>query len=394
MDRLGYYKTLGVSTEASIQEIKSAYRKLAKTYHPDGKVVQDVLSSCKTEKEKETLKEKMNKKFSEVSTAYETLSDEEKKQKYDAGMDESSFEFGDMFGSFFGHGGQRRPRKAQARGEHISITLLDVLKGKSAKYRVPRKRVCKKCNSIGYTDTKKCTKCKGSGSYIETSRMGGMHFQREVSCRQCSGRGISVSGPCCTDCRGKGHVVEEKIVEVEIPKGICDGQKLLFSEMGDEEPDMVTGDLVFIVSIKPHPVFTRISDIHLYAECKIPLEKVLRLEPVEITTLDGRTLHVSMPEVCKKDLGEDYLKVPSEGLYGKRGAKGSLFIRIVPQMPSLTELSSFGQSLVDAKTAPSCSETVPSRFVSKKEVERHIEDGPGEEQEREGAHRQQNCTMA
>ncbi|OAG31574.1 hypothetical protein NEDG_00049 [Nematocida displodere] len=381
MDRLGYYKTLNVSTSASQRDIKVAYNKLAREYHADAPTVIGALKACKTTEEKEALKKEMNEKFSTITNAYDVLSNEEKRRKYDTGEDETQFGFDDsIFSSFFGGQGHSRQRQCQPRAEHLELTLLDVINGKQAKYKVGKRATCKKCEGSGYPSRKECSKCQGAGVYAELINMGGMRLQREVSCSPCRGNGYTATGPACSECAGKGSSTIHNIVEVSVPKGACDGDQLRFEGYGDEAPGMVTGDFVFVVKVKKDPNFIRLTNEHLCTVIKVPLADLVALKPLTIKTVDQRVISVGMPELTNIDLGEELLRVPSEGLPTKKGYTGDLFIRIIPVFPGASKIAAFAEE-VGKFTPAAHPEALPSKFVKKKKIQEFASQG-----ESDGSH--------
>jgi len=388
MDRLGYYKTLGLKENATQDEIKSAYRKLAQKYHPDAPGVTEELKKLKTNEEKDALNKEMQKKFAEISAAYEVLSDQKKREAYDSGVDEGSFDFGDsIFGSFFGR--SKRPQKAEPKVENITVTLLDVLNGTTKKYKVPRKILCKGCDSVGYKNSSTCKKCKGTGVCIEVVNMGGMHLQREAHCKTCSGRGIIVQGPPCSECSGKGRKIEENTVELEIPKGVCEGTQFLFPNGGDEEPGLGAGDLIFVVNVKKDTRFHQLTQEHLYVEEHVPIKALLTLAPLKIKTLGGKEAEVKMPDISKVDLGEEFLCVFGEGLprQKRENIRGNLFVRIVPVFCAPKDLKQLGSELVEHVEKRENRGALEAKFVHR----RTIRDTAGEEREESRSGSSKEC---
>lgn len=379
MDIKGYYSLLKVDPKASEREIKIAYRNLAKQYHSDGQMASNKINACKTQEEKDSLKKEMDKKFSDITAAYEVLSDSEKRKMYDRGVDTSStgggfggfggFEGGDSFFSSFFGGGERGPQKASAKVENIHITLLDVIKGIKIKKTVARKMNCKPCKSTGSLNTKTCSKCRGAGVYAEITNMGGIRFQREATCNGCMGHGILKSGPNCKDCTGKGYTVKQEELEISIPTGVVDGTKLCYDNMGDEEEDMITGDLIFIINVKEDKKFTRISREHLYTEVKVSIEDVLKQKPLRLTGIDGKQLIIGYSDIHLCDIGEDFLRIDKEGVPGLRGSnRGSLFIRIVPVLVPLNKLKELGASLTSYTKDNSDKPTHTASIIAKHDI--------------------------
>ncbi len=300
-EKRDYYEVLGVEKSASASEIKKAYYKLAKKYHPD-------VNPGDSEAEK---------KFKEINEAYAILSDEDKKAKYDQyghaafenggagggyGAGFEGFDFGDIFSSFFGGGGSGfggfggggNRRNAPVRGDdiyvRITISFEEAVRGCKKDVTFGRVQKCADCSSSGAkkgTTAETCKKCGGSGQIrVQQRTMFGM-MQSMQTCDECRGSGKIIKDPC-TNCRGTGYVKISKTFSVTIPAGIDNGQNMSISGMGNEGRNGgPAGDLIISVNVKPHAVFERDgSDIY----CEVPInywEAVLGAE-IEIPTLDGK----------------------------------------------------------------------------------------------------------
>ncbi len=306
-DKRDYYEVLGVQKSAGDDEIKKAYRGLAKKYHPDVNP---------GNKEAET-------KFKEINEAYEILSDPEKKAKYDqfghaafdpasgAGAGFGGFEgfgdIGDIFGSFFGGGfgssGQTR-RNGPVRGDDIglrvTISFEEAAFGVKKDITYNRIQRCSDCSGSGAakgTEPETCPICHGTGQRRTTQRVMGMAFQSTTTCDNCRGTGKIIKNPC-TNCRGTGYVKVSKTVTVGIPAGIDDGNRLVQQGQGnDGRGGGPAGDLIIVVSVKRHSLFRRDGN-NLY--CDIPLsvsEAILGAE-IEVPTLEGREKY-TIPEATQ-----------------------------------------------------------------------------------------------
>ena len=253
-----YYQILGVSRNANKEEIKKAYKQLAKKYHPD--VSKDSGGA---------------EKFKEINEAYDTLSDEQKKRKYDQfGTSEESrqegygpfsgfgFDFDDLFEGFFG--GRRQPRTHAVRGSDLAfdmeITLEDAAMGKNKKVPISRMETCPACHGGGSTEqegVKECTQCHGSGYAKRTVRTPFGYFSQTSPCAMCQGEGTVILHPC-TECDGLGRVKKERQIELDIPAGIMSGFKLRIPGGGDAGiKGGSTGDLYFIIHVKGNKLFER-----------------------------------------------------------------------------------------------------------------------------------------
>ena len=299
-EKRDYYEVLGVEKSAGASEIKKAYYKLAKQYHPD-------VNPGDAEAEK---------KFKEINEAYAILSDEDKKAKYDQyghaafenggagggyGAGFEGFDFGDIFSSFFGggssfggFGGGGNRRNAPMRGEDIyarvTLSFEEAVRGCKKDVSFGRVQKCADCGGSGAkkgTTVETCKKCGGSGQMRVQQRTAFGMMQTMRTCDDCRGTGKVIKEPC-TNCRGTGYVKITKTISVSIPAGIDNGQNISIAGQGNEGRNGgPAGDLIIAVTVKPHAVFERNgSDIY----CEVPInywEAVLGDE-IEIPTLDGK----------------------------------------------------------------------------------------------------------
>lgn len=302
-----FYEVLGVQKGASAEEIKKAYRKQAMKYHPDRNP---------GDKEAEA-------KFKEVGEAYEVLSDDDKRARYDqyghAGVDPNfgaggfggggfggfgDFgDLGDIFGEFFG-GGFRRSgesrRNAPMRGDDVGarleLTFEEAAFGCEKEVSVVRIESCATCNGSGSADgaVETCSYCKGAGQVRTQQNFMGMTMQSTTVCPQCSGRGKIIKTPCNT-CKGKGKVRRTQKIKVKIPAGIDAGQSVRVRGEGcigsNGGP---SGDVLVQISIRRHPIFTR-RNTTVYCEVPITFTQAALGDKIEVPTLDGKVTY-DLPE--------------------------------------------------------------------------------------------------
>ncbi len=268
MEKRDYYEVLGVSKSASDDEIKKAYRSLAKKYHPD----------VSTEHNAEA-------KFKEIQEAYEVLSDSEKRSQYDrfghqanqfnggagfsgfgGGFD--NFDFGDIFSAFFGGGsrgesGRARPRKGSDIQRRMTIAFEDSIFGKKEKIKVPTYDECPSCHGSGArsaSDIHTCSRCKGSGSVVVEQQTLFGRTQTRTTCPVCHGTGKEITNKCNT-CMGEGVVKVNKDVEIKVPEGIETGQQIRLEGYGNKGAfGGPNGDLYIVFEVKPSDIFTREGD--------------------------------------------------------------------------------------------------------------------------------------
>lgn len=364
-----YYEVLGLQKGASEDDIKKAFKKKAREYHPD---LHPDDPSCVE-------------KMQEVNEAYEVLSDPEKKQRYDqfghAGVDPSyggagggfsggfSGGFGDMgdileniFGGFgFGGGGSTRsaanaPRRGADINESVRIDFMEACKGKKQEIRLNRMATCEACGGSGAesgTAAEICPDCNGRGSVKVTQRTPFGAISSTKTCSKCGGKGKLIKTPC-SKCRGLGRVRTDKTVSFDIPAGIADGQTIRLSGQGDSGVNGgPSGDLNVTISVKSHPIFTREGyDIH----CEVPVTYTQAVLGDEITvpTIDGNVKY----NISEGTQTGTVFRLKGKGVQKlHRSDRGNQYVKINVEVPkSLTKkqkdlLMKFEESLSDKNYA-------------------------------------------
>ena len=296
-----YYEVLGVEKGASAEEIKKAYRKSAMKYHPD-----------RNPGDKEA-----EEKFKEVGEAYEVLSDDDKRARYDqfgfAGVDPnygagagggaygSGFggfgdfgDLGDIFGSFFGGGASRSqsqnaPRRGENVGARLELTFEEAAFGCEKEVAAQRIENCSACNGSGSADgvIETCSQCRGTGQVQTVQNFMGMSMRSSTVCPSCSGRGKIIKTPCNT-CKGKGKVRRTQKIRVKVPAGVDEGQSVRVRGEGcvgtNGGPN---GDLLVEILIRDHPIFSR-DGVDVLCEVPISFSQAALGAQIQVPTLDGK----------------------------------------------------------------------------------------------------------
>ncbi|KUO65730.1 MAG: molecular chaperone DnaJ [Alphaproteobacteria bacterium BRH_c36] len=363
MAKRDYYEVLSVGRGASDQDLKSAYRKLAKKYHPDANP-----GDADAEKN-----------FKEVNEAYEALKDPQKRAAYDQ-FGHAAFEggrgpggpggfgpdfassmsdiFDDLFGEFMGgrRGGGGR-RTGRERGSdlryNMSITLDEAYSGKNAQIRVPTSVTCEKCTGTGAKPGSKpitCPTCSGAGKIRASQGF----FTIERPCPTCQGRGETISDPC-SSCGGAGRVTKERTLSVNIPAGVEDGTRIRLA--GEGEAGMrggQTGDLYIFLSIEPHSLFQRDgADIF----CRVPISMTTAAlgGQIEVPTVEGAISRVKIPEATQS--GKQF-RLKGKGMPVLRSKlTGDMYIQVEVETPTnlskrQREILEEFQKLSDDDTSP------------------------------------------
>lgn len=333
MSKRDYYEILGVTKNASEQDIKKSYRRIAMKYHPDRNP---------DSKEAED-------KFKEATEAYEILSDKEKRAAYDqfghAGVDANggfgaggghgaggfgSFSdiFGDVFGDIFGGSRGGGPRRGADLSYTLELTLEEAVKGVTKKIRIPTLVNCDACSGSGAeqgTSPTTCDTCGGVGQV----RMQQGFFAVQQACPKCRGRGQVITDPCNT-CYGQGRVEKQKTLSVTIPPGVDTGDRIRLSGEGESGPEGgPAGDVYVQVSVREHSIFHR-DGKHLYCEVPISFTDAALGGELEVPTLEGR---VKLKVPAETQTGKLF-RMRGKGVTPVRGgAPGDLLCRVIVETP-------------------------------------------------------------
>lgn len=336
-----YYELLEVTREASGDEIKKSFRRLAMKYHPDRN------PDDKTAEQK----------FKEINEAYEVLKDEQKRAAYDrygrqafaggmggqGGNPFGGFEFNfgsggfsDIFADVFSEfmGGGRRPRTYAERGAdvryNLEINLEESFNGIEKEITIPSTETCETCHGHGTKDGKEapiCPNCKGSGK-IHMQRGG--FFIVEQECPHCHGTGRQIK-EACPDCQGAGVRHKEKTVKIKIPAGIEDDTRMRISGAGEAgSRGGENGDLYVFISVKPHKLYQR-EGVNLYANVPVSMCCAALGGKIEIPAIDGEKIELNISAGTQND---DVMKIKNQGMTMMRSnRRGDLFVKIRVETP-------------------------------------------------------------
>jgi molecular chaperone DnaJ len=333
-----FYDVLGVSRDASADEIKQAYRKKATQYHPDVSDDPDA-----------------EEKFKKIQKAKQTLTDEEKREAYDR-MGHDRYEqaekhgygaggdpfggmgggmgggLGDIFEQVFGGGGgmgggRRRPRKGRDLRTALDITLEEAYEGVEKQFSVERHEACDTCDGEGHppdADAQTCSECQGRGQVTQVQQTPLGRVQQTTSCPRCEGEGTLYS-ETCGDCRGEGYVRDTATLTVEVPAGIQDGQTLRMEREGQPSPEGgPRGDLLIDVGISEHEEFEREGDDLRY-RLPISFPQATFGDTVQVPTLDG-SVEFEVPGGTQS--GETF-RLQGKGMPRLRGrGQGDLYVKV------------------------------------------------------------------
>ncbi len=343
-EKRDYYEVLGVQKSAGDDELKKAYRNLAKKYHPDVNPGDKAAEA----------------KFKEANEAYAILSDPEKRAAYDnyghaafdgagnptgaGGFDASGFDFGDLgdiFGNIFGGGfggrsAQRRngPIRGDDIGLRLDLTFEDAYFGVKRDISYNRIQKCPDCGGSGATkgtSPETCTVCGGSGQRRVTQRIGGMAFQSTTTCDNCRGTGKVIKNPC-SNCRGTGYIRVTKKLEVSIPAGIDNGGRVALRGQGsDGRNGGSAGDLIIVVNVRPSDIFERDGN-HLYCEVPVSVTDATLGAEIDVPTMDG-PVKFTIPEGTQPGTS---FTIRGKGFpyIGKSDRRGDLIFTVKVEIPT------------------------------------------------------------
>jgi molecular chaperone DnaJ len=317
MAKKDYYEVLGVEKSASADELKKAYRKLAKQHHPD------------KGGDEET--------FKEIQEAYDVLSDSEKKANYDRfghqGPQMGGNPFADMFNQFRSQFRHTHGHPQQRVGQDISVlvklTQEEIFTGVKKTYKYNRKTTCDSCNGYGGEEMKTCPTCDGSGmmTHIINTPIGQIH--QSAHCTTCDGIG-KVTMKQCSKCGATGVVTTNETIELELPPGVQDGMSFVLEGKGQAVKAGNCGNLIANIMELPHDTFTR-NGADLKMTLKLTYPQLVLGDKVEIPTIDGGKIRITIPE--HSDVGSN-LRVPFKGtkVYGK-DTRGDVMVNLDVDIP-------------------------------------------------------------
>jgi len=327
-----FYDRLGVTPDTSTNDIKKAYYKLARQYHPDQTTEQD--------------KEKAAEKFKEIAEAYEVLGDKQKRETYDhlgkEGLGEGGFRSRnpfDLFSELFGmRSSPRDPNTGDDKVIKLPVSLVDLYTGKTKQKTIEKAQICEQCGGKGSEKkdaAAKCQECDGNGVVLQMMRQGPMMFQMQQECTTCNGTGTIIKDEDrCPKCHGAKVIKEKKEYEIHVPPGSSWNEPISFHGEGDAVPDMQAGKLIFVlVPLKDEKsIFKRDKNDLWVLSHKIPVFNALTGYSFTLTHLDSRKVYLKTPGVVQPNA---VMKVPGLGMPIKNsmGEFGDLYINFKVVLP-------------------------------------------------------------
>lgn len=342
-----YYQVLGVEKNASKDEIKSAFRKLATKYHPDKKTGDEA-------------------KFKEISEAYAVLSDEKKRAEYDAygrsyaggggaqqnwggfqnGFGGMEFDLNDIFenfGDFFTGGGrQSRTTRGNDISVDIELSLKEAVFGTKRSLRIMKNATCDTCNATGAkpgTEMTVCSTCNGNGKIREARQSAFGHFATVRECSACGGTG-KISKERCPDCKGIGVLRKEETIEINIPAGLEHGEMIRMSGKGEATRNGIPGDLYIKIHVQKHPHITRDGNL-LSTTLRVKLSDALLGATYAIETFDG-VIDIKVPAGVKHG---EILRIRGKGVPVQGATRGDFHVKIKIDIPQ--KLSRKAKKLIE-----------------------------------------------
>lgn len=337
-DKKNYYEILGVDKNATPEQIKAAYRKLAMKYHPDRNQGDEAAAE----------------KFKEINEAHETLSDQQKRAAYDyelehpgmggmggfgggggfGGFEDISDIFSSIFGGGFGGGGGARTQRS-AVGEDIqremTLSFMDAAKGCQKTFTYTRNESCNACNGTGAkngTAYSTCSRCQGRGIIQQVQNTMFGRTIRQSPCPDCGGTGRKITDKC-PDCRGKGVQRKETTVTVDIPAGVNTGSYMKKRGMGQAVQGGAPGDLIILFRVEPHKIFVR-DQFDLKLDLPISFTMAALGGTVKVPTIDD-TFDFTIPEGTQSGT---VFTIRGKGIRSARNGTGNLVIRVIVEVPS------------------------------------------------------------
>jgi molecular chaperone DnaJ len=337
-----YYKILGIERGASDDDIKRAYRKMAKKYHPDANPNNPEAEA----------------KFKEAAEAYETLSDSQKRSNYDRfgssgnpfgggggsgfgySMDDIFSQFGDIFGDTFGRRSQQRTQRGSDLRIKVDLNIQDILNGVNKKIRYKRQNACQSCKGEGGTDVRNCIPCNGTGrrTVVQNTPFG--QIRQETGCPDCNSSGRQVSNKC-HECKGQGTIVKEEIADVDIPAGVTKGMQLNLRGYGNHIRGGVPGDLHIVIDEIKEFYFRR-EDNNLIVEKEISI-----MDAILGADLLVKTPHGDLPLTI--DPGTQHgrkIRISGRGIPDMNLGLGDLFVIVNIKIPK--EISQDEKEIVES----------------------------------------------
>ena len=339
MNKKDYYEVLGVSKDATDAEIKSAFRKLAKQYHPD------ISKEANAEE-----------KFKEIQEAYEVLGDENKRKQYDqfghaafegaqgfggasgyGGFDASGFDFGDIFDNIFGGGfggfGGQNTRNTARQGDdklvRIRLTFEEAVFGCEKDIKLDVSERCDDCKGKGGMGEKTCPDCHGTGTQTTEQRTLFGTFMSKTTCRKCGGKG-KIYEDACSTCKGSGRIMNHKTITISVPSGVDNGTRLVISGKGEAGINGgPNGDLYIEFAVENHKFYSRDGD-DIYLKVPITITEAVLGSKKEIPTLYGN-LKLTIPAGTNTG---DKQRIKGKGIENsKRKTKGDMYIIMDVRIP-------------------------------------------------------------